>query len=85
MSKQLILITAPFNCGYCKTAQKELPEICKKQGFELIEIEDEKTGEKGKDLPVDTYPTILLRVNEKITKTLSGYNKPAIISEIKKY
>ena len=24
MSKQLILITAPFNCGYCKKAQEEL-------------------------------------------------------------
>ena len=27
MSKQLILITAPFNCGYCETAKKELPSL----------------------------------------------------------
>ena len=85
MSKQLILITAPFNCGYCKTAQKELPELCKKHGFELIEMEDEKSGDKNKDLPVDIYPTILFRVNEKITKTLNGYSKNNILTEIKKH
>ena len=40
-NKQLILITAPFNCGYCKTAKKELPSLCESKGWELIEIEDE--------------------------------------------
>ena len=39
MSKQLILITAPFNCGYCKRAQEELPTLCENKGWELIEIE----------------------------------------------
>ena len=41
MSKQLILITAPFNCGYCKKAQEELPTLCESKGWELIEIEDD--------------------------------------------
>jgi len=31
MSKQLILITAPFNCGHCAKALKELPKICEEQ------------------------------------------------------
>ena len=37
-SKQLILVTAPFNCGYCDTARKDLPPICEEYGFELIEM-----------------------------------------------
>ena len=45
MSKQLILITAPFNCGFCKKAQAELPTLCESKGWELIEIEDEN-GER---------------------------------------
>tara|TARA_B100000287_G_scaffold345240_1_gene332578 strand:- start:314 stop:565 length:252 start_codon:yes stop_codon:yes gene_type:complete len=71
MSKQLILITAPFNCGYCKTAQKELPELCESKGWELIEIEDEK-GDSG--FPVDTYPTLMIRVNDKMVDTITGYS-----------
>ena len=43
MSKQLILITAPFNCGYCTTAQKELPKLCEKYGYEFVEVKNEKT------------------------------------------
>ena len=85
MSKQLILITAPFNCGYCDTAKKELPTICEKKGFELIEIQDEKTGKAEEDLPVDMYPTIILRMNEKIVQTIKGYNKKSILNEIKNY
>ena len=41
MSKQLIFITAPFNCGYCGKAQQELPKLCESKGWELIEIENE--------------------------------------------
>ena len=36
MSKQLILITAPFNCGFCKKAQTELPKLCESTGWELV-------------------------------------------------
>ena len=85
MSKQLILITAPFKCGYCETAKKELPSLCKEHGFELIEMEDEKTGNKDEDLPVDLYPTVMVRVNEKIEGVLKGYNKNNILNEVKKY
>ena len=42
MSKQLILITAPFNCGHCARAIKELPPICEKHGFEFIEMQNSK-------------------------------------------
>ena len=69
-NKQLILITAPFNCGYCKRAQTELPELCESKGWDLIEIEDEQ-GDSG--FPVDTYPTLMIRVNDKMVDTIVGY------------
>ena len=83
MSKQLIMITAPFNCGYCETAKKDLPSICEENGFELIEMQNENN--KDEDLPVNIYPTIMFRVNEEIKTTLNGYNKKNILNEIKKY
>ena len=83
MSKQLIIITAPFNCGYCETAKKDLPSICEENGFELIEMQNENN--KDEDLPVNMYPTIMFRVNEEIKTTLNGYNKKNILNEIKKY
>ena len=83
MSKQLIMITAPFNCGYCETAKKDLPSICKENGFELIEMQNE--NKPNEDLPVDLYPTIMVRVNEEIKSTVNGYNKENLIKELKKY
>ncbi len=83
MSKQLILITAPFNCGHCTKAIKELPSICEENGFEFIEMQNEK-GSKD-NLPVDLYPTIMVRVNEEIKNTINGYNQNNILTEIKKY
>ena len=71
MSKQLILITAPFNCGYCGKAQQELPKLCESKGWELIEIEDEK-GDSG--FPVATYPTFMVRINNKMVDTITGYH-----------
>ena len=71
MSKQLILITAPFNCGYCKKAQEELPKLCENKGWELIEIENEQ-GDSG--FPVETYPTFMVRLNDKMVDTIIGYN-----------
>jgi predicted DCC family thiol-disulfide oxidoreductase YuxK len=85
MSKQLILITAPFNCGYCETAKKALPKICKNHGFELIEMQDEKTGNPEEDLPVDLYPTIMIRVNEEIKFVNKGWGEKKVLNEIKKY
>ena len=70
-NKQLILITAPFNCGFCKRAQTELPPLCENKGWELIEIEDEK-GDSG--FPVETYPTFMVRVNNKMVDTIKGYS-----------
>ena len=83
MSKQLILITAPFNCGHCARAIKELPPICEKNGWEFVEMKNEK-GSKD-NLPVDLYPTIMVRVNEEIKDTLKGYAKNKLITELKKY
>ena len=83
MSKQLILITAPFICGHCARAIKELPSICEENGFEFIEMKNEK--ESKDNLPVDLYPTIMVRVNEEIKTTLNGYNQNNILTEIKKY
>ena len=78
MSKQLILITAPFNCGFCKRAQDELPTLCENKGWELLEIEDEG-GDSG--FPVDTYPTLMVRVNEKMVDTITGYPGRGVIEE----
>ena len=83
MSKQLIMITAPFNCGYCETAKKDLPSICEKNGFELIEMQNENNADE--DLPVNMYPTIMFRVNEEIKFTVKGYNKNNLLKEVKKY
>ena len=83
MSKQLILITAPFNCGYCKTAQSELPTLCESKGWELIEIEDEQ-GDSG--FPVETYPTMMVRVNNKMEDTIIGYSgKDQIETKLNSY
>ena len=83
MSKQLILITAPFNCGYCKRAQTELPELCESKGWDLIEIEDEQ-GDSG--FPVDTYPTLMIRTNDKMVDTITGYpGKENVESKLNNY
>ena len=82
MSKQLILITAPFNCGYCKTAQKELPALCESKGWELIEMENEKGDDS---LPVDTYPTIMMRIDDKMIDTMAGYSLDNIKEKLNKY
>ena len=83
MSKQLILITAPFNCGHCVKAIKELPPICEEKGWEFIEMKNEKNSKDN--LPVELYPTIMVRVNEEIKDTLKGYNQKNILTELKKY
>ena len=83
MSKQLILITAPFNCGHCVRALKELPSICEEQGWEFIEMKNEQDSKDN--LPVDLYPTVMVRVKEEIKNTLKGYNKDKILTELKKY
>tara|TARA_Y100000385_G_scaffold180002_1_gene185899 strand:- start:227 stop:478 length:252 start_codon:yes stop_codon:yes gene_type:complete len=83
MNKQLILITAPFNCGFCKKAQKELPSLCESEGWELIEIEDEN-GDSG--FPIETYPTFMVRVNDKMVDTIVGYpGKNEIETKLKTY
>ena len=83
MSKQLILITAPFNCGHCARAIKELPSICEEKGWEFIEMKNEQKSDDN--LPVDLYPTIMVRVNEEIKDTLKGYNQARVLTELKKY
>ena len=84
-SKQLIVITAPFNCGYCTKAVKELPSVCEANGWEFVEIKNEKTDKPEDDLPVDMYPTIMFRVNEKMVHVTKGYNSKKVLTEIKKH
>ena len=79
--KQLILITAPFKCGFCEVAKKELPKVCEKYGYELVEIEDDPKDALG----ADSYPTVMLRVNEDIVGSIIGYDKKVILTEIKKH
>ena len=84
MSKQLIMITAPFNCGHCARALKELPSICEENGFEFVEMKNDPK-DKENNLPVDLYPTVMVRVNEEIKDTLRGYNQVNILKELNKY
>ena len=83
MSKQLILITADFNCGHCARAIKEAPALCESNGWEFTEIKNEKGSEDN--LPVDMYPTVMVRINEKIENTMKGYNPNKILTELKKH
>ena len=72
MSKQLIMITAPFNCGFCKKAQKELPTLCENKGWELLEVINGKTGTDD-HFPVESYPTFMVRIDDKMVDTLKWY------------
>ena len=85
MSKQLILITADFNCGHCARAIKEAPTLCESNGWEFTEIKNEKTKDPNDRLPVDLYPTIMLRVNGEMTEVIKGFNPKTITEAIKKY
>jgi len=81
MNKQLILITAPFGCGHCDKAKNDLPKWTRQNGWEYTEIEDDPKDQLG----TDTYPTIMVRVNEEMVNTIVGYNKENLIKELKKY
>jgi hypothetical protein len=81
MNKQLILITAPFGCGHCERAKKDLPNWTRKNGWEYTEIKDDPKDKLG----TDTYPTIMIRVNDRIVNTIVGYNNESLIKQLKKY
>tara|TARA_Y100001963_G_scaffold21322_1_gene27527 strand:- start:691 stop:942 length:252 start_codon:yes stop_codon:yes gene_type:complete len=83
MSKQLILITAPFNCGHCAKAIKELPPICEEKGWEFVEMKNEQKSDDN--LPVDLYPTVMVRVDGKMTEIIKGYNQKNLLTVLKKY
>ena len=85
MSKQLILITAPFNCGHCAKAIKELPPICVSRGWEFTEIKNENTKDPKEKLPVDLYPTVMLRIDGKMAEVIKGYNSKKLTETLKKY
>ena len=81
MSKQLILITAPFNCGHCDQARQELPAWTRKNGWEYTEIEDDPKDQLG----TDTYPTIMVRVNEELKENINGYNFGSLRTKLETY
>jgi len=85
MLKQLILITAPFNCGHCARAIKELPTLCEEKKWEFIEMKNENTDKPDDKLPVDLYPTIMIRVEGEMKKIVNGYNKNKLLTELEKY
>ena len=82
MSKQLILITAPFNCPHCTRAMKELPSYCEENGWEFIEMQNTREED---DFPVSTYPTVMIRVNEELKNTMNGYNFGSLKTQLEKY
>ena len=48
-------------------------------------MQDEKTGNPEEDLPVDMYPTIMVRVNEEMKFVNRGWSKEKVLNEIKKH
>ena len=84
VEKQLIIITAPFNCGHCARALQELPPYCEENGWEFIEMKNEGKGSED-DFPVETYPTILIRVGEEVKETMKGYNFAGITPKLETY
>ena len=84
IEKQLIIITAPFNCGHCARALKELPTYCEANGWEFIEMKNEGKGSED-DFPVNTYPTIMIRVNEEVKGTINGYNFGSLKNQLETY
>ena len=82
--KQLIIITAPFNCGHCARALKELPPYCEDNGWEFIEMKNEGQGSED-DFPVETYPTIMIRVDEELKDTIKGYNLNGLKPKLESY
>ena len=80
--KQLIIITTPFNCGHCARALKELPPYCEDNGWEFIEMKNER---KEDDFPVETYPTLMVRVDEEVKDTIKGYNLNGLNPKLAKY
>ena len=85
MSKQLILITADFNCGHCTRARKEVPTLCETEGWEFTEIKNEKTENPDDRLPVDLYPTIMVRVNNEMKEVVKGFNPKKLTEILNKY
>ena len=84
-NKQLIMITAPFNCGFCKKAQTELPKLCESKGWAFVEIENGKGGTED-HFPVESYPTFMVRINDKMVDTLKGYGgKDKMETKLKNY
>ena len=47
--KQLILITAPFNCGHCAKAIKELPSMAEKEEKKSDTPKKNITDDKSKE------------------------------------
>ena len=82
MTKQLIIITAPFNCPHCTKAMKELPPYCEENNWELIEMKNTRAED---DFPVETYPTLMIRVDEEVKETMKGYNFAGIEPKLKRY
>tara|TARA_B100000287_G_C20061427_1_gene554594 strand:- start:268 stop:522 length:255 start_codon:yes stop_codon:yes gene_type:complete len=84
MSKQLILITAPFGCGHCARAIKEVPPLCEEKGWEFIEMKNSKDQSED-NLPVDLYPTIMVRVGGEMKEIIKGYSKNTLTTKLEKY
>ena len=61
---------------------KELPPYCEENGWEFIEMQNERGDD---DFPVDTYPTVMVRVNEVVEDTMKGYNLNSLKSTLEKY
>ena len=82
MTKQLIIITAPFNCPHCTRAMDELPPYCKENNWELIEMKNTRSED---DFPVETYPTLMIRVDEEVKETMKGYNLNGLKPKLETY
>ena len=64
---------------------KAILEGNKSSVIEMDEKEMKNERDSKDNLPVDLYPTIMVRVEGEIKDTLKGYNKNKILTELKNY
>ena len=70
MEKEIHVIYASFECNACEKAKKHLPRFCKKEGWKLKVIKEEKKDQFN----IESYPTIYATVDKEIVLTMEGFS-----------
>ena len=60
--------------------------LCAQNSYCLFSSKNENTEKADERLPVDLYPTIMLRTNNKMVDTITGYpGKESVENTLKSY